>query len=237
LELFSFFCIPSSSQTPSVYSYLITDLYLVAFFLSLFLPLFRLILVSLFLSFLLLLFFSFPFSLPTFFLLFSYSFPYAFPFFFTPLFLTIFLLFFFSSSFPTTLTSPFRPIFPFFSSVLLGICLSDVCGEYCGNLLVWPGTHTILHRYVRMYFQNFTSYIGNLRYVNKILMLLFIVVGRSLFIVRIFKNLCFHTQDTRHTYTPMPRTSYPCTHVHTHKHAPTHTYTHYTHICIAGCSI
>jgi hypothetical protein len=32
-------------------------------------------------------------------------------------------------------------------SLLLGICLSSVRKPYSGNLLVWPGTHRILHRY------------------------------------------------------------------------------------------
>lgn len=31
-------------------------------------------------------------------------------------------------------------------SVLVGICLSDCMQEFAGNLLVWPGTHTLLHR-------------------------------------------------------------------------------------------
>lgn len=31
-------------------------------------------------------------------------------------------------------------------SVLVGICLSDCLQEFAGNLLVWPGTHTLLHR-------------------------------------------------------------------------------------------
>jgi Phytanoyl-CoA dioxygenase (PhyH) len=31
-------------------------------------------------------------------------------------------------------------------SVLLGVCLSDVSIDFAGNLLVWPGTHKLLHK-------------------------------------------------------------------------------------------
>lgn len=31
-------------------------------------------------------------------------------------------------------------------SLLLGICLSDVTSEFQGNLLVWPGSHALLHK-------------------------------------------------------------------------------------------
>ena len=30
-------------------------------------------------------------------------------------------------------------------SVLLGICCSKVSAEYCGNLIIWPGSHHIIH--------------------------------------------------------------------------------------------
>ena len=31
-------------------------------------------------------------------------------------------------------------------SLLVGVCLSDVCEDYAGNLLLWPRTHTLLHQ-------------------------------------------------------------------------------------------
>ena len=31
-------------------------------------------------------------------------------------------------------------------SLLLGICCSKVSAEYCGNLVVWPGSHRLIHR-------------------------------------------------------------------------------------------
>lgn len=38
-------------------------------------------------------------------------------------------------------------IFWILISLLVGVCLSDVANENCGNLLVWPGSHHILHQY------------------------------------------------------------------------------------------
>ena len=32
-----------------------------------------------------------------------------------------------------------------FLSLLVGVCLSDVTQEFAGNLLVWPGSHKMLH--------------------------------------------------------------------------------------------
>lgn len=31
-------------------------------------------------------------------------------------------------------------------SILLGVVLSDIESEFCGNLMVWPGSHLLLHR-------------------------------------------------------------------------------------------
>ena len=32
--------------------------------------------------------------------------------------------------------------------MLLGVVLSDIESEFSGNLMVWPGSHLLLHKYV-----------------------------------------------------------------------------------------
>ena len=40
---------------------------------------------------------------------------------------------------------PIHPTHPVPCSLLVGVCLSDVTAENAGNLLVWPGSHLLLH--------------------------------------------------------------------------------------------
>ena len=37
-------------------------------------------------------------------------------------------------------------------SLLVGVFLSDISGDMCGNLIVWPGSHILIHRlFISMY--------------------------------------------------------------------------------------